>query len=85
MQCGAGLCIFKHPSFCEAKIVHKSCLKPKDFSIDEKKLETCEFKVHTPFDEEHIRVSGKTHASVRYFAKKHLMLSPNAIIEKLKI
>jgi len=85
MQCGAGLLIYKHPSFCEAKVVHKSCLRSKDFSFDPSKVELCRFTKHFPFDEEHKRVSGKTHASVRYFAKKHLMLGPNAIIEQLKI
>ena len=73
MQCGAALLIYKHPSFCEAKVVHKFCLK-KDMSFDPNLAKVCKEKVHTPFDEEHIRISGKTHASVRYFAKKHLML-----------
>ena len=83
MQCGSALLIYKHPSFCEAKVVHKSCLR-KDFSFDPKLAEKCTETGHRPFDEAHIRISGKTHASVRYFAKKHLMLSATAIIMRLK-
>lgn len=83
MQCGAALLIYKHPSFCEAKVVHKSCLR-KDMSFDEKRVEKCQVHLHKPFDEEHIRVSGKTHASVRYFAKKHLLLTAPEIIDKMK-
>ena len=79
MQCGAALLIYKHPSFCEAKVVHKSCLR-KDASFDPSLVKKCTAKSHNPFDDEHIRISGKTHASVRYFAKKHLMLSAHAII-----
>jgi hypothetical protein len=41
--------------------------------------------MHYPFDEDHRRIKGKTHASVRYFAKKHLMLAPMAIVDQLKI
>ena len=83
MQCGAALLIYKHPSFCEAKVVHKSCLK-KDFSFDPSLVKKCTEVSHKPFDEQHIRISGKTHASVRYFAKKHLMLTAPAIIQRLK-
>jgi len=84
IECGAGLLIYKHPSFCEAKVVHKSCLK-KDMSFDQSKVASCQFKMHYPFDEEHRRIKGKTHASVRYFAKKHLMLSPMQIVDLLKV
>lgn len=83
MQCGAALLIYKHPSFCEAKVVHRSCLR-KDSSFDPDLVKKCTAVAHSPFDEQHIRISGKTHASVRYFAKKHLMLSAGAIIERLK-
>ena len=83
MQCGAALLIYKHPSFCEAKVVHKSCLK-KDYSFDPGLVKKCNEVSHKPYDEAHIRISGKTHASVRYFAKKHLMLQAPAIIQRLK-
>lgn len=83
MQCGSALLIYKHPSFCEAKVVHKSCLK-KDFSFDPSLVKKVQSLTHKPFDDDHIRISGKTHASVRYFSKKHLMLSAVAIINRLK-
>ena len=83
MQCGAALLIYKHPKFCEAKVVHKSCLK-KDMSFDERKVEKCTVLYHKPFEEDHLRILGKTHASVRYFAKKHLLLPAVEIIEKMK-
>ena len=83
MQCGAALLIYKHPSFCEAKVVHKTCLR-KDFSFDETLVGKCSEVSHKPFDDCHIRISGKTHASVRYFAKKHLMLQAGEIIKRLK-
>ena len=83
MQCGSALLIYKHPSFCEAKVVHKMCLR-KDFSFDPKIAEKCTIISHKPFDDNHIRISGKTHASVRYFAKKHLILAAPEIINRLK-
>jgi len=84
MQCGSALLIYKHPSFCEAKVVHKSCLR-KDLSFDLSKVEKCPFKLHTPFDDLHKRVSGKTHTGVRYFTKKNMMLPVQQIWEKLKV
>ena len=63
--------------------MHKICLR-KDFSFDPEQVEKVTEESHKPFDEKHIRIAGKTHASVRYFAKKNLMLSAHAIIKRLK-
>ena len=50
MQCGAALLIYKHPSFCEAKVVHKMTLK-KDFSFDPSLVKKVTEKAHKPFDD----------------------------------
>jgi hypothetical protein len=57
----------------------------KDASLDAEKLKNCKELSHKPFDEEHKRISGKTHASVRYFAKRYKELTAYEIIEKLKV
>ena len=84
MQCKSALLIYKHPSFCEAKVVHSSCIK-KDASFDEALVgKHTDELTHKPFDDLHIRISGKTHSGVRYFTKKHLMLQAAVIIRRLK-
>jgi len=40
---------------------------------------------HNPFDTVHLKVGGKTHCSVRYFAKKHSDLDPADIVKRLEI
>ena len=83
-QCGDCLLIYKYQSFCEAKLVPKCSIKA-DWSFDADLVSKSDEKTHKPFDVRHLRVFGKTHASVRYFTKKHLNLSANAIIHRLKL
>ena len=40
-------------------------------------------ETHNPFDAQHQRIAGKTHSSLRYFAKKYMHLSAVEIIEKM--
>lgn len=54
--------ITKHPSFCIAKL---NPIQDSPNSL-----------IHTPFDDVHLKISGKTHTSVRYYAKKHSEKDP---------
>ena len=60
------------------------CSIKADYSFEPDFLVESTTRAHTPFDEIHILMAGKTHSGVRYFAKKHLMLPASLIIERLK-
>jgi len=65
-------------------LVPKNCLR-KDASLCGDKIKNYDGPAnHTPFDEHHKRISGKTHTSVRYFIKKYMTLSALQIIDRLK-
>jgi deoxyribodipyrimidine photolyase-like uncharacterized protein len=38
---------------------------------------------HMPYDEQHLAIKGKTHSSVRYFAKKFMLMPAPEIIVKM--
>ena len=68
----------------EVKLVPKNCLR-KDASLSSEKIANYDGPMnHTPFDNDHKRISGKTHTTVRYFIKKYMNLSALQIIDRLK-
>lgn len=84
MQCKNQLLVYKHPSVTYVKLAHISCINEKDGTFNEEKAAVSKHKWHLPYDEKHRQISGKTHASIRYYTKAHMDLEPQVILEKLK-